>query len=70
MFEGTEEKYEHAQIKRKRELADCELETVSGGGQTNGDNPFVKAVLDAYSKTLRGWPPAGRGDCRKNHNGV
>ena len=53
-----------------RDLTDAELDRISGGGRTNGDDPFVKAVLDAYDKTLRGWPPAGRGDCGKNHNGV
>jgi hypothetical protein len=53
-----------------RELTACELDSISGGGRTNGDDPFVKAVLDAFDKTLRGWPPAGRGDCGPNHNGV
>ena len=52
-----------------RELSACELNSISGG-RTNGDDPFVKAVLDAFDKTLRGWPPAGRGDCGPNHNGV
>jgi hypothetical protein len=51
-----------------RELTACELGSISGGA-TNGDDPFVKAVLDAFDKTLRGWPPAGRGDCGPNHNG-
>jgi hypothetical protein len=50
-----------------RELTAREPDSISGG-RTNGDDPFVKAVLDAFDKTLRGWPPAGRGDCSNNHH--
>ncbi len=33
-------------------LTDDELKGVSGGVRTNGDNPFVNAVLNAYYRQI------------------
>lgn len=64
------------------ELSNDELDQVSGG-MTNGDHPFVKAVMEAFNNTIL-WGsvngatfPAGTttgsgggGRCNTNHNGV
>lgn len=66
-----------------RELSAEELDQVCGG-LTNGDNPFVKAVMEAYNNTILyssmngATFPAGTttgsggggGRCHTNHNGV
>ena len=64
-----------------RELLADELDQVCGG-LTNGDDPFVKAVMDAYYYTIATGSgvtfPAGTttgsgdggGKCSTNHNGV
>jgi hypothetical protein len=64
-----------------RELSADEIDQVSGG-LTNGDDPFVKAVMDAYYYTIATGSgvtfPAGTttgsggggGKCSTNHNGV
>jgi hypothetical protein len=59
-----------------RPLTDAEIEVVSGG-VTNAETPLGKAFIAGF---LAGggtmgdpgtpWPPAGRGECNTNHNGV
>ena len=46
-------KTNRTQINRAgRELNGDELKHVSGGARTNGDNPFVQAVMEAYFYTV------------------
>jgi len=64
-----------------RELSADEIDQVCGG-LTNGDDPFVKAVMEAYNYTIAtgsgvSFPAgtttgsgSGGGKCNTNHNGV
>ena len=66
-------KIEHANI---RPLTDAEMALVSGG-ITNAQTALGRAFINGFlagggtmGNPDSGWPPAGRGDCNTNHNGV
>jgi hypothetical protein len=66
-------KIEHTDI---RPLTDAELGVVSGG-ITNAQTALGKAFISGFlagGGTMGNpgtpWPPAGRGECNTNHNGV
>lgn len=64
------------ETKNGRPLTDAEIEVVSGG-VTNAETPLGKAFIAGFlagggtmGNPGPAWPPAGRGDCNTNHNGV
>jgi hypothetical protein len=66
-------KIEHTDI---RPLTDAEMGVVSGG-ITNAQTALGKAFISGFlagGGTMGNpgtpWPPAGRGECNTNHNGV